>query len=227
MGPMAYLFVFALSFLPPQLAARVAAFAVGRPDIAPALIAVCRRESRCQAIGVHERDAHLDGWHGQVRLGHLDPECQPWSPRTWTTRGAFGLSAASHWRYLPRCYPAAALDVPIVSALVAAKKYLDRCDGARSSPWCPRKNAPPPPVNTDPGRQGCDGMEVQIADHHWSPRFYLSSTIFASRPLAVCQVVCYSAIAGGDMNTALLLTIGLGLVSTFLLAVYLLTEEEE
>lgn len=135
--------VYLLAHLPPDPSAHLAAWLHGRPDIGPALVRVCRRESRCQALGVHEVDAELDGWGGQVRLGHLRAWCQPWAPRTWTTRGAFGLSAASHWRYLPACYPAAVLDVPIVSAMVAASKYLERCDGRRSSSWCPRRGLRP------------------------------------------------------------------------------------
>lgn len=127
----------ALAHLAPVPSAHLAAWLHGRPDIAPALVRVCWRESRCTAIGVHAVDAHRDGWHGQVRLGHLRPWCQPWEPRAWTTRGAFGLSAASHWDYLPACYPPEVLDVPLVSAWVAAGKYLERCDGRRTSSWCP------------------------------------------------------------------------------------------
>lgn len=125
--------------LPPKPAAYLAAVLHGRPGIAKALIRVCRRESRCQTLGIHAIDSHLDGWGGQVRLGHLRAWCQPWAPMTWTTRGAWGLSAASHWRYLPACYPAAALDIPIVSAMVAAAKHLERCDVAKTSSWCPTR----------------------------------------------------------------------------------------
>jgi len=126
--------------LDPRTAAMAVSIMFGRPDIAPRLVEICQRESRCQPIGVHERDAHLSraGYRSQVRLGHLDPSCQRPSPRKWATRGAFGLSAASHWAYLPACYQPHWLDVPLVSAYVAAAKYLRRCDRGDHSGvrWC-------------------------------------------------------------------------------------------
>lgn len=131
--------------LAPRQAAVLAAGIHGDPSLAGELVAVCERESRCQRIGVHARDAHLSrgGWHGQVALGHLDPTCQPrdageTTPGArdgWATRGAWGLSAASHWHYLPPCYHPSILDVPIVSAVVATSK-LKSCRLAETG-WCP------------------------------------------------------------------------------------------
>lgn len=133
------------SALDPLEAIEFAARAHGRPDIVPALEAVCRRESRCKRIGVHEIDARPDAssYAGQVRLGHLDEQCQPrgdW--RRWGTRGIFGLNAADHWEYLPPCYEPEVLDLPVVSAMIAARKYLRRCDGKRTRRWCPRRDSP-------------------------------------------------------------------------------------
>lgn len=129
-----------LSALTPAQAAQTAAEMVGRPDIAPALIRVCYRESRCKRLGIHARDAKYStpGYWGQVSLGHINRACQPWA-LGWATRGAFGLSASAHWEYLPACYDPATLDLPIVSAMVAAKKYLRRCDGGRTRMWCPKR----------------------------------------------------------------------------------------
>lgn len=131
------LFYLWLAVNDPSTAAGFAAAAWGRPDIADDLRAVCYRESRCRAIGVHEIDRHLSsiGWRGQVSLGHLDPECQPYRDGQWATRGAWGLSAASHWNYLPPCYPPEVLDIPIVSAWIAAQKYIALCDDTRAG-WC-------------------------------------------------------------------------------------------
>lgn len=130
----------ALLHLTPAQAAHVAAWAHGRPDIAEALVGICHRESRCQPVGVHDIDAHLSAraYWGQVGLGHLRRWCQRHgAPGRWSTRGAWGLQAASHWRYLPACYPPEVLDVPAVSAWVAARKYLARCDGRRARRgWC-------------------------------------------------------------------------------------------
>lgn len=123
----------------PRAAAYVAATVLGRPDIAPALVRVCRRESLCRPIGVHPGDAgrSLASWRSQVGLGHLDPRCQPYARGQWSTRGPWGLNAADHWQYLPRCYAPAVLDVPLVSAFVAARKYLRRCATKRTRGWCP------------------------------------------------------------------------------------------
>jgi len=132
----------ALIQLPPVPAAHVAAWLVGSPEIAPALVSICHRESRCQPLGVHDIDAHISprAYWGQVRLGHLRRVCQRHG-RTrgrWSTRGAFGLQAASHWQYLPPCYQPEMLDVPLVAALVAAHKYRARCTApkARRRGWC-------------------------------------------------------------------------------------------
>lgn len=133
--------IFTLAALPPVPAAYVAAAVTGQPDIGPQLVAVCQRESRCQAVGVHAIDADRDpsdGWAAQVRMGHLRAWCQPYTPDTWSTRGPWGLWAAAHWAYLPPCYQAAWLDVPVVSAVVAARKYRRRCTGRARARWCPR-----------------------------------------------------------------------------------------
>ncbi len=121
----------------PRAAASFAAAAQGHAFIADDLHSICFRESRCRAIGVHKIDEHLSdrGWYGQVKLGHLNPECQPYRKGQWATRGAFGLSAASHWNYLPPCYPPEALDIPIVSAWISARKYIKMCRNKRTG-WC-------------------------------------------------------------------------------------------
>jgi hypothetical protein len=122
-----------------HVAAWIVCLLLGRPDVAPELLRICGRESRCQPVGVHEGDAHLSrrGYYGQVALGHLDPSCQPYVPRGWATRGPWGLSAASHWEFLPRCYQPQVLDLPIVSAWVAARRWLEWCDRpGRKRGWC-------------------------------------------------------------------------------------------
>lgn len=123
----------------PKVAAVVASLLVGDPGVAEPLMRVCQRESRCQAIGVHAVDAGLPAYWGQVKLGHLDPSCQQYQPGQWATRGAFGLSASSHWEYLPRCFQPWWLDVPLISAWVAAQKYVRRCTGPsrKRRSWCP------------------------------------------------------------------------------------------
>jgi hypothetical protein len=131
----------AAALLTPTEAAHRAAEILGRPDLAGPLVAVCRRESRCQAIGVHPDDAWVSdrSWGGQVQLGHLDRGCQPRGPGDrWGPRGAWGMSAADAWPYLGTCYQPEAIDHPLVGALAAGRMWLARCDGRRRSSWCPR-----------------------------------------------------------------------------------------
>ena len=131
------LLVALMASLSPSSAAHVAAWVYDVP--AEALLRVCHRESRCTAVGEHRIDAHLStaSYWGQVRLGHLDPRCQ--DPGGWATRGAWGLNASAHWQYLPPCYQPQWLDVPIVSAVVAAQKWERVCRGKRRRRWCPRR----------------------------------------------------------------------------------------
>lgn len=134
-----------VTLLPAKPAAYVVALAHGRIDIAPQLVRICKRETyNCAAVGIHEVDAHLSArsYWGQVQLGHLDRRCQRHGDvhGRWSTRGAFGLNAAVHWPYLPRCYQPEWLDVPLVSAYVATRKYLRVCDGRKMEHrdrWCP------------------------------------------------------------------------------------------
>ncbi len=132
----------------PKTAAYLVTTATGRPDLADDLIAICWRESRCTPIGPHSGDSDLDpsdGWRGQINLGHLDKRCQPYRPDVWHTRGAWGLWASVHWRYMPPCYQPEWLDHPLVSAHVAIQKYV-KCENNRNykgwckTPWKVRKN---------------------------------------------------------------------------------------
>lgn len=124
----------------PRAAAWAVSFMFGDPSMAPALVAICERESGCRAIGVHEVDAVRSrlGWNGQVALGHLDPRCQPYVDGQWATHGAWGMSAASSWPYLPRCYQPWILDWVFPAAIAAALRYQDKCK-RRPDGWCPRR----------------------------------------------------------------------------------------
>lgn len=126
--------------LPPVPAARVAAKLY---DVPPAeLVYITRRESSARWIGVHPRDASMSlvAWRNAVRVGWLRPaECAAHRYRDgqWHTRGAFGLSAAYNLRYLGTCAPPEALDVPLLAAIAAARKWRRICErpGKRNA-WC-------------------------------------------------------------------------------------------
>jgi hypothetical protein len=154
----------ALSLSPPA-AGRYALLAVGveptvrdgRRDLGEQLERIAYRESigkrgaretvaeawaRSAAVGVHVRDAASSRrvWRKMVRRGALDPACQPYEDGAWSTRGPWGLMAGLHARWLPRCFQPHWLDVPLVSALVAARKYLEQCE-PQPRPrrgWCKR-----------------------------------------------------------------------------------------
>jgi hypothetical protein len=189
MGPLALSLVLRLS---PVTLAHWAAWATGQPaEVAQRLVGVCYRESRCRPLSLHELDERLgvSAWGGQTQLhrrgrerglddpGHLDPDCQPkrrpgpagWTAWDWSTRGAFGLQAAAHWQYLPRCYHPKILDHVLVSALVAARKWAAKCPTEREFArrrrtaaedrqrlgWCAaRRRRPDLTVVTRSGRRG-------------------------------------------------------------------------
>lgn len=124
----------------PKFVALFAALWIGRPDIADDLQSICKRESKCSFIREHEIDAWISPheWHGQKDLGHLNPECQKKNvDGGWATRGSWGLSAGAHWKYLPKCYQPSVLDIPHISAIIAAKKYVKNCWAQKNyTGWC-------------------------------------------------------------------------------------------
>jgi hypothetical protein len=102
----------------------------------PELLRICRRESRCRRVGIHD----LDSWASHVAYtravgaGWLHPICQPEKSRSaapgssrenrgrWSSRGSHGLMAAYHLRFLVvPCLP------PEFSAIAAAKKLNSIC----------------------------------------------------------------------------------------------------
>lgn len=117
---------FVLAFvLDPRLSAHAVALVTGAS--ANELVAICWRESRCRAVTTHA----IDQRHGArayaraVDRGLLDPERCLWhargDARRWSTRGAWGHLAAYAVPYLG-CVPPWVLDLPIVSAWVAARR---------------------------------------------------------------------------------------------------------
>jgi hypothetical protein len=113
----------------------LAAYTVGRPDLAHELVRITRREANGKRRGVHTRDAWASSlaWRRAVSRGYLDPTCQPNGPG-WSTRGAHGLIAAYHLHLVPEVGPCAGpevMDIPGVSALAAARKArrFPSCEG--------------------------------------------------------------------------------------------------
>lgn len=115
--------------LEPRLAIPLGAWLAGHPEWTPTLERICARESNLQPIGVHPGDAgrSLAVWRDAVRVGWVDPECQPHRRHAWSTRGIAGTMAAYTVRHLPiPCMPPAVLDIPIVAAYAATLRAHDR-----------------------------------------------------------------------------------------------------
>lgn len=162
LGPVALAMALTLS---PPAAGRWALRAVGfdpairdgRRDLGEQLERISYRESiggrgpreteadawrRSAGVGIHVRDAAASRrvWRKMVRRGELEPSCQPYVDGAWATRGPWGLMAALHARWMPACFEPHWFDIPLVSALVAARKYLEQCEPAPRprSGWCKR-----------------------------------------------------------------------------------------
>jgi len=109
----------------------LAAGLVGRPELSDELLAICRRESHCRIVGMHTADR----WAGQrmranaLRVGWLDSQCvfHHGAGVRFSTRGVHGLSAAYSLRFLGDCVPPEALDVPLLSAIAAARRAVSQC----------------------------------------------------------------------------------------------------
>lgn len=128
-------------FINPKTAVIFASLYIGRPDLVDDLIDICMRESRCQEIQTHEIDAHISDneWYGQTNIGsryrkkgienkHLDKRCQKRKAAGgWATHGSWGMSAGTHWPYMPPCYQPEDLDDLYTAALLAARKYERVC----------------------------------------------------------------------------------------------------
>lgn len=134
LGALSALVFHLLASISPEASASIVAMVKGHPGMGDELVAICRRESRCSAVKVHERDAKFSDrvYRKASAVGWLDPRCQADRPGQWSTRGAFGLMAAYNLRWLPgRCLPPEVLDVPLVSAWAASEKLEAYCGRRR------------------------------------------------------------------------------------------------
>ncbi len=130
---LALVFTAALA-VPPFPAAKFAAAAFDVPT--RDLVRIAMRESQGRRIGVH----FPDRWASktvciQARNRDLVPHdaCRD-HLGGWSTRGAFGLMAAYNLKWVGLDRWPWVLDIPLVSAIAAARRYRALCprDG-----WCP------------------------------------------------------------------------------------------
>lgn len=122
----------ALALTDPRTVGALVGLAVGGPELADRLVAICERESRCSIVGTHEIDAWRSSaaWSDAVAAGRLDPERCRWhrfDSGPWSTSGPWGAMRAYSLPYLG-CLPAWALDVPPIGAVAAALRSTSpRC----------------------------------------------------------------------------------------------------
>lgn len=122
------------AILDPRVAAYVGATLAGHPEFGARLEHICDRESVgkwCTFTRIHVGDAGASRavWRNAVRAGVVDPECQPYEPGEWSTRGSYGTMAGFTLHHLPgRCWPPWVLDVPLVAAIAATRRaYAPSC----------------------------------------------------------------------------------------------------
>lgn len=132
--------------LEPRAATVLAARLLGARDLEPELLRLVEVESRGVRVGVHTRHARRRPgrvfWDAAVRARWLRPDiCDehmrgPGDAAGWGIRGVHGHAAAYAVRYLPgECVPAAAIDVPFLSAVAAVRRLrvLERTYGLRDA----------------------------------------------------------------------------------------------
>lgn len=134
----------------PVRASRLGAELAGHPELAEEVVGICRVESRCRAIGIHRGHApRRPGAAFERRAaarGYIDPEgCDAHRggpSERWGIRGAHGHAAAYAVRHLGPCVAPEALDVPLLSAIAAARRLADlrrrydrRTPASRAHAW--------------------------------------------------------------------------------------------
>lgn len=107
------------------------------------IVDTCIMESGCRRpLGVHVGDAWAGRrvYDGLVRRGKVDAACQFYAPdgtsewyEQWSTIGNHGLMYGYNRRHIGTCFPIQWFEIPIVSALAAARKARSYCEEIRAS----------------------------------------------------------------------------------------------
>jgi len=125
--------------LPPEPATRAGAAMAGRSDLADELVAICRREApggACrETVGAHPPDlgaaagmyrkAVQKGWLGTCALNTAVDAADR---ERFGVRGVHGLSAAYSLWHLGPCLAPELLDLPFLSAVIAARRANYQCE---------------------------------------------------------------------------------------------------
>jgi hypothetical protein len=124
--------------LPPEPATRAGAAMAGRPDLAGELVDICRRESPghdcATRVGSHPPAANLARamYRKAVKRGWLatcalNTAADTTDQDRFGVRGAHGLSAAYSLWHIGDCLAPETLDVPFLSAVIAARRATYQC----------------------------------------------------------------------------------------------------
>lgn len=121
---------------------------VGVPGLASELLDICESESRCSPVGIHRgRMRRVGGreFYRRARAKQLLDDCPAHAlgdGERWGIRGAHGLAAAYSVHWLGTCIPPEVLDIPLMSAIVTARRlgdlssrYRRRTAEARAHAW--------------------------------------------------------------------------------------------
>lgn len=134
--------------LGPVEASIVGAKIAGVPGLASELLDICEVESECRPIGIHRSGPpRISGlrFYRRARTKQLLDACPAHAlgdSERWGIRGAHGLAAAYSVHWLGECVPPEAIDVPLLSAIVTARRlgvlasrYRRRTAEARAHAW--------------------------------------------------------------------------------------------
>jgi hypothetical protein len=135
--------------LPPEPATRAGAAMADRPDLAAELVDICRRESPgddCKTlVGAHPPVANRARamYRKAVRRGWLatcehNTASDTADQDRFGVRGAHGLSAAYSLWHIGPCLAPETLDIPFLSAVIAARRATYQCE-ARHLRACTRE----------------------------------------------------------------------------------------
>ena len=121
----------AIDRVDPHEASRIGAAIAGHPEMAAEVERTCVLESAgCRRLGLHRghvpRRPGAEFGRAALARGWVDPERCPahagGPPERWGIRGPHGHAGAYGARYLQPCAAPEALDVPLLSAIAAARR---------------------------------------------------------------------------------------------------------
>ena len=124
--------IVSLLTLPPVPASYVGATLAGQPELGHELERISWREARARWVSIHVRDAWAsERVHKRALARNILSQSCPWHGSEhggWSTRGPHGLMAGYSLRYLWPCAPAWIIDVPLFSAIAAARRAQAQCE---------------------------------------------------------------------------------------------------